>query len=801
MWKNYFKIAWRNILKNKVRTAIHILGLAIGIAVCFVVFNVISYSYSFDTFHPRKDDIFRVTTTTRYWDQSWVNTGVPFPLSEVIAEELTGIEDITHFYTLYGTMVLVPSQEMNMGRTDKVTFADPGFFRIFQREWLAGNPEIALEHPHSVVLTESSLAKYFPDSDAGEVLGKEILYVYRDSIAVRVTGVVRDYSERTDFTFTDFISKSTLATLESKDSFNMDNWQSVNSASQLFLLLEDKRPKGDMAVGLAHIVEKYIEFEEGRSTEFFIQPLSELHFGSTYSNTGANKTFLKGILIIGMIILLIACMNFINLETAQAINRSKEVGIRKTLGSNKKQLVTQFLVETFVLIWIAIVCSLLMCELIEHYFEDYLPKEMAVNYLSLENMCFLVVLSLFLTFVPGFYPAAILGNYQPVRAMKQENVVVRGGFGIFLRKNLTVLQFTLSIAFIISVLVIHRQIQFLSNQELGFNREVVLYAQTPYKDPMKRNLNLKAQLEQQAFVKAVSLSNETIAASGLWTSSIEYGGENEKQEYEAQIKLIDKDYLEVNGVRLLAGRNIRDVSGETLVNLALVEKLGFKNPDEIIGEILDYDEDRLTVVGVTSNFHARPLREHIRPLIMYYDPELLPIVNVKLEPGTDVAEAKATLGALLKRNYPDESNEFAFLDTVIERFYNEDRKLQGIFGFASGMAVLISCMGLFGLSSFTISRRIKELSIRKVLGASVTQILQLVSREYMALMAVAFLLGSIPAWLFLDNWLLSFSFKIDMPWGLFVLAGLVALTLCLLIVGLHSLKAARKNPAEILKNE
>ena len=801
MLRNYFKIAFRNILGNKLRTTIHVLGLAIGIAVCYIVFNVIFHAYSFDNFHPRKDDIFRVMTELSFMDQTWPNSGVPFPLGEVIQDELAGIEDITHFYTLYQTMVSLPSAEKNFGRTDKVMFSDPGFFRIFQREWLAGNPAFALESPNAVVLTETSMKKYFPGSEPADILGSQLLYFNQDSIKAQVTGVVRDYSENTDLTFTDFISKSTLFNLANRERYQVDNWQSVNSSSQLFVLLEGETSSEAIEEGMVSIVKKYVETDETRKTDFFLEPLSELHFSQTHSTQGATKTILRGLLVIVAIILLIACMNFVNLETAQAISRSREVGIRKTLGSKKSQLIMQFLIETCLLIWIAMIVSFFLSELTMYYFRDFLPQEMIVEFYSLENISFLVTISIILTVISGLYPAVLLANYQPVMAMKQEKVTVRGfSFGTFLRKNLTVIQFTISIAFIIAVLAISRQIRFLSEKELGFDREVVLYSYTPYKDPTNRNHILKSQLEQQSFVKAVSLSNEMIAAQSLWTTTIKYGNESEKNEYEAQVKLIDKDYP-VNGVKLLSGRNLRETPKETLVNQALVEKLGFENPDEIIGENLDYNNDKLTVVGVTGNFHTRSLRESILPLIMYHDPASLHVVNVKLASGASISQAKTTLDNVLKSIYREEGLHFAFLDSVIEKFYTDDMKLQGIFRFASGLAILISCMGLFGLSSFTVSRRLKELSIRKVLGASVAQILRLISAEYLILMGIAFLLGSIPAWIFLNNWLTSFSYRIDMPWGLFAIAGLLALLLCMLIVGLHSMKAAQRNPAELLKSE
>lgn len=804
MWKNYLKIAWRNVLRNKLRTAIHVLGLAIGIAVCFVIFNIVSFSYSFDQFHQNKEKIFQVTTLISYKDQSWPNTGVPFPLGEVIQEELTGIVDRTHFYTFEESFVTFPSGEKNFGRSNKVVFSDSGFFRIFQRDWLAGNSASALESPNAVVLTESSLQKYFPGLAPVEALGKELLYINQDSIWAQVTGVVRDYTQNTDFSFTDFVSKSTIPTLEYSKNYHMENWDFVNSSSQLFLLLKNSAPTNEVNAGLSKIVDKYIENEEGGKTEFFVQPLSDLHFSGTYTTQQADKTVLRGLMIIGIMILLIACMNFINLETAQAIYRSKEVGIRKTLGSSKRQLILQFMVETFVFVWLSIGVSFFLSELTTRYFVEYLPEGLQINFRSIENILFLLGLSLVLTILSGIYPALILSNYQPEPAMKSiQSAGKKLTFGLFLRKNLTIIQFTLSIMFVIGVLTINKQMVFLSSQAMGFDKESVVYARAPYRDQSKglNNLLIKEKLEQQSFVQAVSLGSDMVASSELSTSRIEFGDENEKQEYEVQVKEIDKDFIAVNGLKLLAGRNIRENPEEILINETLMYKMGYKTPEELIGKILDFNERDFSVVGVIRDFHSRSLREAIRPLIMFYSVSPFQVINVRLEFGTSLVTAKNTLDNLYQEVYPMEEEKFMFLDETVEKFYEEDAKLREILGFASGLAILISCMGLFGLTSFTVSRRLKEISIRKVLGASINQILLLISREYMILILIAFILGIIPAWVFLDNWLETFSYRIEMPWALFGVSGLLALVLCLLIVGLHSLKAAQKNPAEILKSE
>lgn len=353
MIKNYFKIAWRNLLRNKLRTGIHILGLSIGIAICFLIFNVVTHSFSFDKFHPDGERVYRVNTLTDWGEGgSFPNSGTPGPLNEVIMDEISGIEEKGKLYTLYNTLVVLPNTDKVFGRSNDITFADPGFFKIFPRKWLAGNPETALLQPESLVISESSLHKYFPGSEASDVLGQELMFVDSDSIYAQVTGVIAEYKENTDFIFKDFISLSTIRTEEQISWYGLHEWNSVNSSSQLFIKLAQGVSPESVDEAFKPLIAKNMESEDDGEykTSFFTEPLAEMHFGQTYGSNGVSKTFLKGLVFIGLIILVLATLNFVNLETAQAISRSKEVGIRKTIGGTRFQLIFQFLAETFLII-------------------------------------------------------------------------------------------------------------------------------------------------------------------------------------------------------------------------------------------------------------------------------------------------------------------------------------------------------------------------------------------------------------------------------------------------------------------
>jgi ABC-type antimicrobial peptide transport system permease subunit len=803
MLKNYFKIAWRNILRNKMRSFIHILGLSIGVSICFLIFNVFTHSYSFDKFHPDGDRIYRVNTLTDFGDGgAYPNSGTPGPLGEVIQDEIPGIEQKGRLYTGYQTLVGDPVTAKYFGRSDRVTFADGGFFQIFPRTWLAGNPKTALEQPNSLVISEASLHKYFPGSEANDVLGKEMMYVDSDSIYAKISGVIKDYSENTDFIFTDFISLNTINTLEKKEWYGLHIWGSVNSSSQLFIKLNSETDRGIIEGGLEAIVEKNFDKNEDGKTSFFLEPLADIHFGENYSNDSVSKVFLNGLIYIGLIILILASLNFINLETAQAISRAKEVGIRKTIGGTRAQLISQFLAETFLLVILSTCLAMMLVEFIQIIFSSYLPADFKIDHFSKLNLLFFFSFPLLVSLITGVYPSLILSGYKPQRALKGEVSFKKGfSFGGFLRKNLTVLQFSSSIAFIILVLVLNYQLKYVTSQPLGFDKELVMYTTLPFMSDPDKMLQLQDRLNQESMVQGASLSGTLVSSQGIWTSDVYVPMDTTEVQIYIQVMNVDSAFVGVNGIPLLAGTSAIDNPSEILVNENFLKEAGIASPEEAIGLNVRYGQSQREIIGVIANFHSRTLREEIRPLIMTINPEYFQNATVKLSSGQNLAMAKENLESIYNAIYPNEEASFAFLDSQIERFYSEDVKIRNVLGFACGLAILISCMGLFGLSSLTIAQRTKEISIRKVLGASLQQILVLISKEYMILVGISFLLAIYPAYYFLNDWLNGFNTRVDMPYIIYLGAGLGVMLICLLIVGIHSYMAAQTNPAKVLKDE
>ncbi|SFA97365.1 ABC transporter permease [Algoriphagus aquimarinus] len=805
MLKNYFKIAWRNILRNKMRSFIHILGLSIGVAICFLIFNVVTHSYSFDQFHPDKERIYRINTLTDWGDGgSFPNSGTPGPLGEVIQDEISGIEGKGRLYTMYETLVALPNTNKVFGRSNEVTFADPGFFKIFPRKWLAGNPETALIQPESLVISEESLHKYFPGSEASDVLGQELMFVDSDSIYAKVTGVVAGYTDNTDFIFNDFISYSTIRTEEQIEWFGLHDWTSVNSSSQLFVKLAQGVSPESVDEAFKPLIAKNMEAEENGeyNTSFFAEPLSEMHFTPNYGSTSVSKVFLKGLIFIGLIILVLAVLNFVNLETAQAIGRSKEVGIRKTIGGTRFQLITQFLAETFLIVIFSTILAMAFVEGIKLLFATYLPKNFTIDYFSPYNILFYAGFPVLISMISGIYPALILSNYDPQRALKGE-MIRTGKFsvGVFLRKNLTVMQLSSSIAFIILVMVLNYQLNYVTSQPLGFDKEAVMFASLPFMSDPDKMLQLQDRFNQEAMVKSASLSGSLVSTTSLWTSDVMVPVDTTEKQLYIQVMNVDSAFVKVNGIPLLAGSDGIDRADEILVNEQFVKEAGFSSIEEAVGTEVSYSQEQVRIIGVVADFHSRTLREKIRPLLFTYNPTYFQSVNVKLNSDQNLAVAKERLEQIYLDIYPYETASFNFLDAQIDKFYREDVKIKNVLGFACGLAILISCLGLFGLSSFTIAQRTKEISIRKVLGATLQQILFLISREYMILVGVSFLIAVFPAYYFLNDWLNGFNTRVEMPYLIFAAAGLGVMAICLLIVGIHSYVASQTNPAKVLKSE
>lgn len=815
MFQNYFKIALRNLWRHKLHTFINLFGLAIGISACLAIFEIVKYEMSFDKFHPERDQIYRVYSEFG-GTFSGFNGGVPAGLAGELVKEVTGIEVVAPFHSMYKPKVEIRSGSDWKAFKDQetVVIVSPKYFKLLSSyQWLSGSPEASLSTPHQVVLTESKTKLYFGDTAIKDIIGKEIRYT--DSLLVTVSGVVKDFDRPTDFDFTDFISFSTIENSWLKDDIVLDNWDNTNSSSQLFIKKEPGAENSRIESQIATLADLHKDQEDDGnwSVAYKLQPLSDLHFGKdlgifNHSRATANLTTLYALTGVAGILLIIACINFINLATAQALRRGREVGVRKVLGSTRGTLIAQFLGETLIVTTLAVILSVGITQLSLGFFEEFLPKGLIFKVLEPETLLFLVGLITVVSLLSGGYPAFVLSSFLPVIALKNQTASERGAWSTnWIRKGLIVVQFTISLILIAGTLIIGRQIDFFLNKDLGFDQDAIVYFYTPWQQTADKRAVLKNELSRIPNIEMIS-QHESPPAQNGWSSSVfKYQKNDETQELNVHRKYGDENFTKLYNIELVAGRNLMpaDSLREFLVNETMTKKMGFSNAEAAIGQNIILDENvHYPIVGVVKDFHHLTLKSKIEPLAIAINNSAR-CFSLKLA-TTDkgISDLKATMdkvAAIWKNIYPDDEFNYNFFDESIAKFYEAEQRTSKLMKTATGIAIFISCIGLFGLVSFTVVQRTKEIGIRKILGASVTNIVALLSRDFVQLVLLAVLIGSPIAWKLADGWLQDFAYRIEIKWWMFALAGVVAVGVALFTVSFQAIRAATANPVESLRDE
>lgn len=809
MIKNYFKIAWRNLLRYKAFSLINILGLSIGISTALVIYLIVLYDLSFDTFHTDKEKIFRVTTEFRGKEGRFYNSGVTVPLKEAIQTSATEVENISGFYDAW---MIGKSSVVNEGglsefkKPKHIIFADEQYFSLFKYKWLAGSAATALNEPKTVVLTESRANAYFSTTDYRQLLGKQITY---DSIVATITGVVKDFEEATDFTFREFISMATITTNPLlKKKFAWDAWNENNSASQLFVKLGSEEKVESLKKQLAVISSKHQDKEDiarGDSRIFNLQPLDDIHFNYDYGNFDqrlANRKTLWGLSLIAAFLLVLGCINFVNLSTAQAGQRLKEIGVRKTIGSSRKQLILQFLGETFLITTVAGILSLAITPVILRMFADFIPAGLSFNPLQQPGLwCFFPGLVLCVSVLSGLYPAFYISGLQPANILKGNSP--GGNRRSTLRKFLTVSQFVIAQVFIIATLMVGKQIQFLLAKDIGFKKEGIITVQLPSAGRDKQQVFLD-KLNKLPGIEKISMGEQSPSAFGQVSWGLKYHTGKNEIHTQAQCKFGDRNYLDLYHLKLLAGRNLStDTAKEFIINESYLKVLGFKTPQEAIGQLIFFDKP-VPIVGVIADFNHSSLRSSVEPLVFTSKRRLSNTGHIALQASADHAKWQSTITQIdeaWKEIYPDEDFSFAFVDERIAGFYKSEQQISILLRWATALAIGISCLGLFGLAIYTINQRTKEIGVRKVLGASVTQIAALLSSDFIRLVIMAFLIAAPIAWLSLNKWLENFAYKSELNVATFLVAALMMMTIALFTICFQTIKAARANPVKSLRTE
>lgn len=809
MFKNYVTIALRNFRQHKAFSLINIAGLTIGISASLVIFLIVAYDFGFDKFEKDGDRIYRVVSNMHFPDQDFKNSGVPMPLPPAVTKELTGIETAVPFYLGGDMTVAVQSaddKQTEFKKQPAIIYANNNYFKLLPYQWLAGSPQKSLAEPFAVVLAESRARAYFPSQDVAKDLGKII--TYNDSIKATVTGIVKDLDERSDFTFKEFISYATLENSGLKYNTGLYEWGSINSASQFFIKLRrGVQPK---------TLEKQINDVRTRNeknaylkTVHYLQPLSDIHFNADYDNFDqrlAHRSTLYGLLVVAAVLLLLGCINFINLTTAQSVQRAKEIGIRKTMGSSKGQLVFQFLSETFLFTFLATVLSLLLVPFLLKLFADFIPPDVDAGMMKQPLfLFFLLLLMLSVTALAGFYPSLVLSAHKPVTVLKNQtfsgSIKTRRAW---LRKSLTVVQFMAAQAFVMGTVIVGKQIHYALNKDLGFRKDGILIVETP-SDPKEagKAQALLHKYEAVPEIEKAVLAGNAPAAAGVSMSTVKFTNGKKEVETTVEVKNADTGYFRLYKMGLIAGRYPlpSDSTTEYVINENYARFLGFGNPGDAVGKLLN---GQTPIVGVLRDFHPYSLHRPIQPLVYVSQRKGYNRLHVLLKPAGTGESWKTAIGKMQeawKQVYPDEDFTYEFFDERIAKFYESERATSTLLKWATALAVIISCLGLFGLVIYTTNQRRKEIGVRKVLGATVSQIVSLLSKDFLKLVLVAFFMATPLAWWGATRWLQDFAYRTALPWWVFLLSGLLMAVMAVVTLSLQIVKAAVANPVKSLRTE
>ena len=796
MFKNYFKIAWRNLLRNKAYAIINITGLSLGIACGIIIFTVVNYHLSFDTFHANKDRIYRIVTEF-HEDNVNYTRGVPHPVGKAFKNDFAFAEKVTMASDYSNALITLPAEKevKKFDEEDGVAFVEPAYFDIFNFPLAQGNKATALTQPNTAIITMRLGKKYFGTEDA---IGKIIRY--KNKTDFKITGILQDIPGNTDRKSEIYLSYANFKDYQpfmATDS----SWGSVSSSVECFVLLKPNVTQAQVDAAFPTLMRKYNSPEDAKTTLLHLQPLSDIHFNPHY-NGYVNKSYLWALFFIGLFLIVTACVNFINLATAQALNRSKEVGIRKVMGSLPSQLFWQFITETALITLFAGVLACGFAQLAIPFLNGLFKTNMQFSFFNHSQLfLFLVGLSVVVVFLSGSYPGLVLAKFQPILALKsklsQKDI---GGFS--LRRVLVVTQFAISQMLIIGTIVIAGQVHYSKTSDLGFNKDAIVVVPIPDNDKTQVS-TMRNRLAGVAGVEKASFCFQPPASSSNNSTNVRFENRPKDETWEINMKVADDQYLSTFGLKLVAGRNFfaSDTQREVLVNEEAVKKFNLKSPGDIIGKKIKANSAYFaTVVGVIKNFYNYSFHDDITPICIAPGYKNYRAVAVKIN-GNSIKPAQAAIEKIWNETYPEYIYSSQFLDDRIAKFYELDDIMLKLIEAFAGIAVFIGCLGLYGLVSFMAVRKTKEIGVRKVLGAGMQHILWMFGREFSRLLIIAFLVAAPVAWWVMTLYLRDFKYRIPIGAGIFLLAIASTFVVAIITIGYRSLKAALANPVNSLRSE
>ncbi|WP_426667122.1 ABC transporter permease [Mucilaginibacter sp. McL0603] len=785
MIKSYITIAFRNIRRNWSYAFLNIFGLTLGIASCLILFLVVRNELTFDNYS-KANRIYRVTLNAIDF-----NSNVSLAVAPKMRNDFPELEQVSQ--VMYSQEVMI---KINNNRFKEKDFAlaDEHLPQIFDFQWISGDPKTALKEPNSIVLTESIAKKYYGNTDPmGQVINVE------NQFNAKVTGVIKDLPPNRSVPFQILLS---FETIRNQVKGNMNNFWDIGGGFFTFILLPPNYP-------IQHIKDRIPQFLHKnwnlnpKEVRLPLQPLKDIHFDQRYINnvvTPTSKDTYYALFGVALLIIVTACINFVNLATAQAIKRAKEVGVRKVLGANRGQLIRQFLGETTVLVLFSLILGVVLAAMFLSSSNAWLNIKLDPTQLAQPMViAYILGISIMVILIAGLYPAFVQSAFQPVDSLKDKGAKFIKGFT--LRKGLVVAQFAISQILIVGTIIVANQMNFFENQDLGFNKEAIVSFYIP--DNAKKDV-LHEQLVNNAGVEQVTFSNGAPSYNNNFNSFTAPQFGIVKDDI-CELKRVDENYIDMFGLKMLAGQKIfkkspKDTILQIVVNQTLIEKMGITNPEKAIGQHIKFDNTSATIIGVIHDFQSESKHKKRRACALFYNPNSVFMASVKLRAGT-INKTMDKIGKSWSALFPDNLFEYKFLDDHIAGFYIQEQKEYTAFKIFSGIAIIIGCLGLYGLVMFAAAQRTKEVGIRKVLGAPLISIIGLFSKEFVTLIVIAFVIAAPVGYWMMSNWLNNYAYHISIGPGIFLVAIVASFAIAAITIAYQTIKAATVNPVKSLRSE
>lgn len=807
---NLLNTTSRYLIRHKANTALHIIGLTLGIMVCLLIALFIRYELSFDGYHAKAQQTYRLVSKWTENNSVSKHFSTPFPLANTIRSEASGFDHVGFIHPVYANTVEVTPQKRFL--IENMVAAEPDLLQILSFETVQGDLHQTLQQPYQAALTESTAKKMFGTENP---IGKTFKFKIDGEFEFTITALIKDLPANTH------LKASMLLSYSYKENFlkdNLDGWTWV-SGTEAFITIPAGADTSVLAAQLKTIANKYINTETGPMyrSDFILQPLSEIHFAMDVndgSNISASWLWFFGL--IGLAVLILACINFLNLSTAQALTRAKEVGIRKSIGAGRVGLITQFLTEAWLLTFISGILAVACTQLLLPVLNTMMGKGIEFDLFNAPVLLISLLLGLIVTgLLAGIYPAWIIARFNPTITLKVGVLNASGGSASWLRKGLVVAQFTVSASLLMAVILMAKQVDYLRSKNLGFDKDNVVVVDVA--NPKQTAALFSQELSSVPSIAGVSYSTSTPSSDGHWGTPMSRIGRDDPGRKSMTLILADNNYEKLYGLKLLAGRTLQAADTSSIskaiprekqvmmavVNEKLVSELEFESNEAAIGQriYIGMNSGLVDIVGVVANFNEGPLSSATTPVLITPSPNKYSMAGIKVEAGSDMPKTLAAIESAWKKTFPEGVFAYKFLDEQIDAYYKTETRLFDLFKIFAGVAMLISCLGLFGLAAFTAQNRVKEIGIRKVLGATVNSILVMVSKDFLKLVLVALVIATPMAWYGINQWLATYAHHITITGWAFGLAGVIAIVVTLITISSQAFKAAWANPVDSLKNE